>query len=58
MIGQVENNKVEKVVVTRNMEKKLKEIRRKAYQWQLSTVIACCNAASAGDLVTLKQLQQ
>lgn len=58
IIGQVDTNKVEKVVVTRNMEKKLKDIRRRAYQTQISTVIAACNAASAGDLTELKRLKE
>lgn len=58
IIGQFKGGVEEKVTVSRNAEKKLKEIRRKAYQNLISTVIAACNAASAGDLTTLKYLHE
>ncbi|TNV87907.1 hypothetical protein FGO68_gene9941 [Halteria grandinella] len=58
IIGQFKGGVEEKFTVSRNAEKKLREIRRKAYQNLISTVIAACNAASAGDLETLKRLKE
>lgn len=46
------------MVITRNLEKKLKEIRKMAYEKEIRTVIASCNAASENDMEVLKQLNE
>lgn len=48
----------EKIVVTRNLNKKLQEIRKKAFQVEIQTTIAMCNAASIGDIETIKKLHE
>jgi Ankyrin repeats (3 copies) len=57
VFGMVKGAAEEKVLITKNAELKLKLIRKEAYQNLLDTVIAACNAASAGDIEELKKLR-
>ncbi|TNV87946.1 hypothetical protein FGO68_gene6125 [Halteria grandinella] len=55
VIGEFRGGVEEKIVVTRNLQKKLIEIRKKAYQVEIQTVIAACTAASNGDVAGVKK---
>jgi glutaminase len=56
-VGQFQGGVEEKVVTKRNIDKKLKEIRKSAYQVQIKTVILACNAAVEGNLEVMKNLK-
>jgi glutaminase len=57
IVGEYRGGVEEKIVVTRNLEKKLKEIRKKAYQIEIQTVIAACTAASNGEVDKVRELK-
>ncbi|TNV87908.1 hypothetical protein FGO68_gene2105 [Halteria grandinella] len=46
----------EKLTITKNADSKLKQIRKDAYQVQLDTVIAACQAAADGNIAQLQAL--
>lgn len=57
VIGEFRGGVEEKIVVTRNLAKKLVEIRKKAYQVEIQTIIAACTAASNGDVEGVKRVK-
>jgi hypothetical protein len=50
IVGLVQGSAEEKVVLTKNVELKLRNIRKVAYQQLIDTVISACTAASEGNL--------
>lgn len=56
VFGVVKGATEEKITITKNAEVKLKKIRREAYQTEIDTIIAACNAASEGNVDTLRVL--
>lgn len=57
VVGEYRGGVEEKIVITRNLEKKLKDIRKNAYQIEIQTIIAACTAASYGDVETVRALR-
>lgn len=50
MFGVVKGAAEEKITITKNVAAKLRKIRKEAYQTEIDTIIAACDAASSGNL--------
>jgi len=56
-VGLVQGQAEEKIVLTKNVEQKLRNIKKVAYQTLIDTVIAACTAASEGKIDDLKKIR-